>query len=188
MWRPGNPGGSSHARSTRRTGRRSSASIRRALYPVTNPDGSRGPGGMPRVSPAGYMAWGPGAVESPLGDWGIEAKYSLAWKKGEPLLQVRIRAHPQPGRGLPLYARRGSGRRTSTVTPRARSPATQPARSRAPRWAIRLPTSCSARRRASPATFWVATATATPGGRGASTSPTTPPSSRTSGRCRATSA
>ena len=53
-----------------------------SVYPITNPDGSRGPGGMPRVSPTGYMAWGPGAVESPLVDWGIDAKYSLAWKKG----------------------------------------------------------------------------------------------------------
>ena len=54
-----------------------------SLYPTTLPDGSRGPGGMPRVSPTGYIAWGPGAVESPLGDWGLEARYSLAWRKGD---------------------------------------------------------------------------------------------------------
>jgi outer membrane receptor protein involved in Fe transport len=28
------------------------------------------------------LAWGPGAVESPLADWGLDARYSLAWRKG----------------------------------------------------------------------------------------------------------
>jgi hypothetical protein len=60
-----------------------------SLYPVRNADGSRGPGGMPWVNLTNYMGWS-GAAEQPLGDWGVEARYSLAWRKGDHFWKVGL--------------------------------------------------------------------------------------------------
>ena len=152
------------------------------------PTAAADPAGMPRVSPAGYMAWGPGAVESPLGDWGVEAKYSIAWKKGDHYFKFGFGHIQNRGVGY-LYVPQGVGPSRfdgyatgQVIRERSRRDhgrhAGRPVRGLPARRAVEL------RRQSSRA----ASATAIPVARGASINPTTPPSSRTSGRCRATSA
>ena len=59
------------------------------LHPVYFPDGSRGPGGLPRLSPEGYegwRAWG----ERTLGDRGVGLKYTASWRKGDHYLKLGV--------------------------------------------------------------------------------------------------
>ena len=60
-----------------------------ARHPVYYEDGSRGPGGLPRISPSGYNGWR-GAVESPLADWGMGYKYTASWRRGDHYLKFGI--------------------------------------------------------------------------------------------------
>ena len=91
-----------------------------SVYPIGMRTAVADLAGMPRVSPAGYMAWGPGAVESPRDEWGIEAKYSIAWKKGDHYFKFGFGHIQNRDVGLPLCPAGGGAERTSTVTPRAR--------------------------------------------------------------------
>jgi hypothetical protein len=59
------------------------------LWDVYFEDGTRGPGGMPRLSPTGYNGWR-GAVESPLSDWGMGYKYTASWRRGDHYLKFGI--------------------------------------------------------------------------------------------------
>ena len=79
-----------------------------SLYPVVGADGNRGPGGMPRVGVSNYIPWGPGAVESPLSDWGIDAKYSVAWRKGDHYFKFGV-AHIRNKDVNYLYVPQGVG-------------------------------------------------------------------------------
>ncbi len=53
------------------------------------PDGSRGPGGLPRIEPSNYTGWR-GTTVSPRTDWGWSAKYSASWRKGNHYLKFGI--------------------------------------------------------------------------------------------------
>ena len=56
------------------------------LHPVYNPDGSRGLGGLPTLSPRGYSSWF-SAWNSGFGDKGFGLKYSLSWRRGNHYLK-----------------------------------------------------------------------------------------------------
>ena len=55
--------------------------------PMEAPDGGRGPGGMPGIYPSGYAIYSGYGTEV-LGDWGMDFKETLAWKKGSHYLKV----------------------------------------------------------------------------------------------------
>ena len=56
------------------------------LHPSYYEDGSRGPGGMPRIEPADYTGWrGGSATFAP--DSGFGLKYSASWRKGDHYLK-----------------------------------------------------------------------------------------------------
>ena len=67
-----------------------------SLYPVTNPDGSRGPGGMPRVSAVGVHGLGTRSGRVAARRLGRRGEVLARLEEGEPLFQVRGRAHPKP--------------------------------------------------------------------------------------------
>ena len=56
------------------------------LHPVYNPDGSRGLGGLPTLSPRGYSSWF-SAWNSGFGDKGFGLKYSLSGRRGNHYLK-----------------------------------------------------------------------------------------------------
>ena len=49
--------------------------------PVFYPDGSRGPGNVPRINLEDYTGWG-GTFTTPLSDWGLGFKYTASWRRG----------------------------------------------------------------------------------------------------------
>lgn len=59
------------------------------LHPVYFPDGSRGSGGLPRISPTGYQGWRAWG-ERPLGDQGLGLKYTASWRKGDHYLKLGV--------------------------------------------------------------------------------------------------
>ena len=59
------------------------------LWDVFLADGSRGPAGMPRISPTGYQGWR-GGLESPLEDWGMGFKYTASWRRGDHYLKFGV--------------------------------------------------------------------------------------------------
>ena len=58
-------------------------------HPVFYPDGSRGPGGMPSINPSGYTGWFSFRSNTDTrSDWGVNAKYTLSWRKGPHYLKL----------------------------------------------------------------------------------------------------